>query len=336
MSLHDLIAAETPLCWVADTRGGEYAGPCPWCGGRDRFRVWPEADKPGYWCRQCGKHGDAIQYLRDRLGLSYPEACERLCLPAKPRTLWPRFPPTAPKPPSDTWQARALEVIEVSERRLWSPIGANALAYLRRRGFREATIRHARLGYQSHELRDAPERWAIPPDHRPVWLPRGIVIPVLHGEAVWMLWIRRPVGEPKYLAVAGSKHHDVGTEAVRFGHPAVLLEGIFDRLAVQQEADDMVTPVAVGTRHGTPRTVGKLALAKPVLLSLDADDAGDRAAAWWQRIFPQARRCRPTRKDPGEMLERGDDVRAWVAAAIADGADSRSHEQRSLPGVWVW
>jgi DNA primase len=98
MSLHDLIAAETPLRWVADTRGGEYAGPCPWCGGRDRFRVWPEADKPGYWCRQCGKHGDAIQYLRDRHGLSYPEACERLCLPAKPRTPSPMFAPTAPKP----------------------------------------------------------------------------------------------------------------------------------------------------------------------------------------------------------------------------------------------
>jgi hypothetical protein len=122
--------------------------------------------------------------------------------------------------PSDTWQAGALEVIEVSERRLWSAIGANALAYLRRRGFREATIRQARLGYQSHQVHDAPERWAIPPGRRPVWLPRGIVIPVLHGEAVWMLWIRRPVGEPKYLAVAGSKHHDVGTEAVRLSSSA--------------------------------------------------------------------------------------------------------------------
>jgi len=26
---------------VATTGGGEYAGPCPMCGGRDRFRKWP-------------------------------------------------------------------------------------------------------------------------------------------------------------------------------------------------------------------------------------------------------------------------------------------------------
>ncbi|WP_342452329.1 primase-helicase zinc-binding domain-containing protein [Desulfovibrio desulfuricans] len=41
----------------------EFAGPCPECGGEDRFIVWP--DKPnggGYWCRGCGRQGDAIQY----------------------------------------------------------------------------------------------------------------------------------------------------------------------------------------------------------------------------------------------------------------------------------
>jgi DNA primase len=96
----------------------------------------------------------------------------------------------------------------------------------------------------------------------------------------------------------------------RFGYPAVLVEGIFDRLAVQQEAGDLVTPIAVGTCHGTPRTVAKLALAKPLLLSLDADDAGEATTARWHRTFPQPQRWRPTRKDPGEMLERGDDVRA--------------------------
>lgn len=37
---------------------GEYAGPCPWCGGEDRFHVW---EKGNYWCRpgpgHCGRKG---------------------------------------------------------------------------------------------------------------------------------------------------------------------------------------------------------------------------------------------------------------------------------------
>lgn len=36
----------------------EYAGPCPWCGGDDRFHIWL---KGNYWCRpapgHCGKAG---------------------------------------------------------------------------------------------------------------------------------------------------------------------------------------------------------------------------------------------------------------------------------------
>jgi phage/plasmid primase-like uncharacterized protein len=38
---------------VASTNGGEWAGPCPGCGGSDRFRVWP-VDRGGrgsFWCR---------------------------------------------------------------------------------------------------------------------------------------------------------------------------------------------------------------------------------------------------------------------------------------------
>lgn len=36
----------------------EWAGPCPWCGGRDRFHIW---DRGNFWCRpaagHCGRSG---------------------------------------------------------------------------------------------------------------------------------------------------------------------------------------------------------------------------------------------------------------------------------------
>ncbi|NLD35776.1 MAG: AAA family ATPase [Desulfatiglans sp.] len=52
----------------------EYSTSCPWCGGVDRFLVWPDSDQ--YYCRQCGIKGDSIQFLRDRKGLTYKDAAK--------------------------------------------------------------------------------------------------------------------------------------------------------------------------------------------------------------------------------------------------------------------
>ena len=76
MSLLDLIVQDGgTLKRTATTNGPELAGPCLWCGGQDRFRVWPEQDGGRCWCCNCGKHGDTIQYLRDKRGLTFQYAC---------------------------------------------------------------------------------------------------------------------------------------------------------------------------------------------------------------------------------------------------------------------
>ena len=56
--------AEGVLRRVASTNGGEWAGPCPLCGGEDRLRVWPtpRTGKPGAWCRRCEASGDALSW----------------------------------------------------------------------------------------------------------------------------------------------------------------------------------------------------------------------------------------------------------------------------------
>jgi hypothetical protein len=53
---------------------GEYSCPCPFCGGKDRFCVWPDTGKA--WCRQCDWKGDDIQLLRELEGFSFEEAAE--------------------------------------------------------------------------------------------------------------------------------------------------------------------------------------------------------------------------------------------------------------------
>lgn len=81
VDIRRIIERDTELRYVAHTNGGEWAGPCPFCGtGDDRFRVWPDhPDGRGrYWCRVCDRHGDAIDYLRERDHLSYQQAVEEL------------------------------------------------------------------------------------------------------------------------------------------------------------------------------------------------------------------------------------------------------------------
>jgi DNA primase len=63
---------KTELRKIASTHGGEWVGPCPACGGRDRFHVWPDKtdskrpERVGvYWCRSCGKAGDVVQWFVD-------------------------------------------------------------------------------------------------------------------------------------------------------------------------------------------------------------------------------------------------------------------------------
>lgn len=54
---------------------GEYSGPCPKCGGNDRFHC----TKDWFFCRQCHqKRGDFIEYTSWRDNLSYLETIKKL------------------------------------------------------------------------------------------------------------------------------------------------------------------------------------------------------------------------------------------------------------------
>lgn len=49
----DVLPMRTHLRRASSTYGGEFAGPCPFCAGTDRFRAWPDQQRPGWWCRVC-------------------------------------------------------------------------------------------------------------------------------------------------------------------------------------------------------------------------------------------------------------------------------------------
>jgi putative DNA primase/helicase len=51
-------------------------GPCPACGGKDRFRFDDKDGSGSYYCHQCGAGGSGILLLRKLHGWTHKEACD--------------------------------------------------------------------------------------------------------------------------------------------------------------------------------------------------------------------------------------------------------------------
>jgi DNA primase len=226
-------------------------------------------------------------------------------------------------PPSATWQDRARRFAEVCHGLLLEdmPPAHAARRYLASRGFTEATIRHARLGVNPRTQYDDPNAWGLDSE-RKVWIPRGIVIPWVHGGEVWGVNIRRPSGDVKdegeswetrkYQRLTGSENALYNADQID-GRPVVMVEGEFDALTVQQESQQ-VAAVATGSTAWArrPRWRALLRAAPRVLVAFDDEDAGERAARHWLGVLPRATRWRPHMHDAAEMLESGANLARWV------------------------
>jgi DNA primase len=336
VDLLGLLQADTTLKRVSSHSGGEYAGPCPWCGGNDRFRVWPHDDTPHYWCRQCGRDGDAITYLRERDGLSFAEACRQLELPLdtlqRPRSegavsLRPRLGLVRndwPALTDDAWQRAAHAFVRHSFDVLHSPKGHRALDYLHhQRGLTDRVIDQFGLGFNPT---DQYQRWG----QLDVFLPVGIVIPWSEEQDIWSdttrLWAvnirRRPNHKPKYWKAKGSANGLYGAAYLKPGATVVMVEGEFCALSIHVAVPDLFIPVATGSTTGSHhfRWLSRLSLANRIILAFDDDEngAGDTASGWWQDAFPHKTvRLVPTRHDVNDMLTAGDDILAWLNEALS-------------------
>lgn len=152
----DLLALVERDTHLKKIGAGWYAGPCPFCGGRDRFTLKKTADGWRWLCRHCtdGKYQDAIDFIQRRDGVDFKTAVERLG-GGKPSPLRiDDLPPLVQKPKPEPQEQdpqtveRLTKTAYEASRRIDgnSPLAAQVRAYLHSRGFIEPTIQRALLG----------------------------------------------------------------------------------------------------------------------------------------------------------------------------------------------
>lgn len=146
-------AARTCASWAAERgwtlarAGAELVGPCPVCGGTDRFAI--HTAKNVWQCRKCGVGGDVIFLVQHTEGCSFVEACEKL---AGRRASDPVDPKRAEELQKKAareaeWRERRAEryraEARLDARRIWdesAPAGPLVSAYFKARGLAGAEL----------------------------------------------------------------------------------------------------------------------------------------------------------------------------------------------------
>jgi DNA primase len=266
---------------VTTAKGGEYHGPCPLCGGNDRFHIWPAQKETGtYWCRQCEIEGDLIQFLMDVEKLSFREACRRAGrdLPAQQEGRTPQvkrpagdnWQPTSTTDPAQLWQEHAEKFVTACHERLLEEGNEEGtpLHYLASRGISRESAVKFRLGWNAGEKgKDsyrAREAWGLETilkddgKKKKLWLPVGVVIPCYREGALRRLRIRipnerrTPEFSTPYYVVPGSSPDTFVTRPD--AKAWFITEAELDAILVDQEAQGFsnVGAMALGNNSARP------------------------------------------------------------------------------------
>lgn len=235
----------------------------------------------GWTCRgKCDRGGDAISWVMETRGLSFEDACAAIMGNALPPAERPVFtpPPETSDPPDQAWQDQALAIVEFSERALWeTEAGRQGLDYLRGRGLKDWTIKHARLGFLPYRRHGG--EWI---DVAGVRVPCGISIPWFSGATLWAINVRRFGVEPKYMQVPGGhiKGALYGTATIRDGKPIAFTEGEFDALIAYQFGGLHMGVVTLGgnTNRLNDRWLPLINRGSKLISLHDNDQAGENAA----------------------------------------------------------
>lgn len=309
---------------VATTQGGEYHSACPACGGTDRFILQPSKQMKNcvgyYFCRQCGIHGDSIQFAREflncanfkdaveRVGATVPDTKERLVNQklSKPMII---------DKPSEQWMQQAKLLVEKSHACLLTQM--DILQYLDRRGLPEESVKRYKLGWLSQDEMLDGHLWGL---EKGIWLFAGILIPTMENQNIIRLKIRRKdvqQDNPKYIAITESMSGltIVGDKKKQV---MIVVESELDAYALHHVVGDFAVIIAVGGNIKKPDPqIAYMAYNRTLLICHDNDDAGKHMWERWKALYAHAQAYpTPKGKDVGEAIEQGFDIRLWIIESL--------------------
>jgi hypothetical protein len=297
-----------------------------------------------YWCRQCEKHGDAIQYLRDFEDMSFRDACCQLSIsPAasfskshsRSSAAWAT---KKVKIPNSKWQESAQNCLSDAEKLLWTKKNEQVRQWLHERGLKDGTIRMARLGLHPQDSWEKRQQWGLHEkiqygERKKLWIPGGLIIPYVHRDEILRLRVRRFGNTDKwgrYIIISGSA--TIPLQFTSINDVYLVVESELDGLLISQEVSDLTGVIALGSAQIRPdcRLNERLQKARLILIALDSDLAGAKQTCrWWLKNYHNAIWWPiPLQygKDPGEAFQKGLDLKNWLKAALNKNISS---EKRS-------
>ena len=305
----------TTLRQVASTNGGEWAGPCPICGGQDRFHIQPDQD---WWiCRGCQpKGGDTIDLVKRLYNVNTMEALDMILGKSFPLAGWnpmpaPRTVPTPKAPP--TWQQTGLAAAVECAVEIFNPINKVGLDGLHERGLTDETIVAWMVG------------WNCQPRHiQHLWVEQGWTIPGLAVDGhLWYLKVRREratTWADKYTQV---KHNGETTSPALLGRltgksTLLVCEGEFDAMLAWQEVGDLVDVATMGSAGGNPTPWALYLIGyRRILVCYDLDEAGEKGRHHWDSYLATRHIRLPLNIGIGKditdfIVKAGGNLHAWI------------------------
>lgn len=283
--------------------GHEWVGPCPKCGGDDRFAI---STRDGvFQCRRCDGRGDVISLVRWMRGLTLPAAIDWLIgpdqdIPEEERAARREASARNQKAIADRAEKERQEAIRAA-RRLWDagqpPEGTPVRAYLALRGIGPALLPHLPCDLRYHPdlpyMVRADQGWRE--IHRGPAMLAAIRQPNGEVTAVHRTWI--DLDQPK------GKARIIGPD----GRPAKVKKGLGSKKGAV-------------IRLVTPKGFDTLVMAEGIETTLTAMVSGlYPGAAWWCAV------------DLGNIAGRRQSGRGLKYAGLPDLSD----RQAWYPPHWL-
>jgi hypothetical protein len=346
IDLRDVAGRYTELRKASGQR--ELCGPCPKCGGDDRFHV---ADD-WFFCRQCHeKRGDAIEFTQWLNGCDFKEAVATLTGAAMPTPATRRTPTTKrPTEQPEDWQRNATTIVDNAHARLFndSDIQAEAgRAYLDSRAIEPHAWQAFKLGYKH----DAPLPGTEGKQRAP-----AIVIPWYKGGKLcairyrFLQWHEYTDSEGKQRREKQTALPGSGFAGVLYGGQAldlsavslstlVICEGELNACSIWQAAKDSRADVlSLGSESATI-TAAMQEYAGRYATTIIWLDREERAQAFMAALPGTYGIKSPNGQDANDLLQ-AETLGGFLALHRFQAAKNRHEQERVLWDLWdaaqVW